>query len=61
MNEQLSLQQVIDIHYIARLVEQAYGAGRLSKDLRDCGDRLNILLQGHVVEGEEAGSNADFV
>ena len=42
MNEQL-VQAVIDLHDIARLVEQQLGKGALSEDLRKCADRLHVL------------------
>jgi hypothetical protein len=42
MNEQLA-QAVIDLHDIARLVEQQLGKGALSEDLRKCADRLHWL------------------
>lgn len=38
-------QSVIDLHYIARLVEQRIGNGLLSQDLRNCADRLNELIK----------------
>ena len=44
MYEQLQ-QSVIDIHDIARLIEQQIGEGQLSADLRDCADRLAMLLK----------------
>jgi hypothetical protein len=42
MNAQLA-QAVIDLHDIARLVEQQLGKGALSEDLRKCADRLHLL------------------
>ena len=42
MNEQLA-QAVINLHDIARLVEQQLGKGALSEDLRKCADRLHLL------------------
>ena len=42
MNEQLA-QAVINLHDIARLVEQQLGKGALSEDLRKCADRLHVL------------------
>ena len=32
---------VIRLHDIARLVEEKIGAGALSKDIRECADRLS--------------------
>jgi hypothetical protein len=42
MNEQLA-QAVINLHDIARLVEQQLGKGALSEDIRKCADRLHEL------------------
>lgn len=42
MNAQLA-QAVINLHDIARLVEQQLGKGALSEDLRKCADRLHLL------------------
>ena len=42
MNASLS-QTVIDLHDIARLVEQQLGKGALSEDIRKCADRLHVL------------------
>lgn len=44
MYEQLQ-QSVIDMHDIARLIEQQIGQGQLSADLRNCADRLAMLLK----------------
>jgi len=44
MYEQLQ-QSVIDMHNIARLIEQQIGQGQLSADLRNCADRLAMLLK----------------
>lgn len=39
-------QAVIDLHNIARLVEEAFGQpGSLSIDIRRCGDRLANILK----------------
>lgn len=42
-NTQL-LDAVIQLHNIARLVEQEIGSGKLSEDIRNTADRLNILI-----------------
>ena len=42
MNAQLE-QAVINLHDIARLVEQQLGKGALSEDLRKCADQLHLL------------------
>jgi hypothetical protein len=49
MNEKF-LDAVIELHNIARLVEQEIGAGQLSQDIRNAADRLNILLRVEVEE-----------
>lgn len=53
MYEQLK-QSVIELHDIARLVEQEIGQGQLSLDLRDCADKLALLIKLDV----EVNSNA---
>lgn len=49
MYEQLN-QSVIELHDIARLVEQEIGQGQLSMDLRNCADRLAMLIKVDVEE-----------
>lgn len=44
MYEQLQ-QSVIELHNIARLIEQGIGTGQLSLDLRDCAERLAMLIK----------------
>lgn len=39
------LDDVIRLHDIARLVEQEIGQGNLSDDIRNCANRLNVLLK----------------
>ncbi len=41
---------VIALHDIARKVEQEIGVGKLSKDIRDCADRLHNLGKPMKVE-----------
>lgn len=36
---------VIQLHDIARAVEQNIGKGQLSDDIRQCADRLNALIK----------------
>jgi replicative DNA helicase len=36
---------VIQLHNIAREVEQQIGVGELSQDIRECADRLNELIK----------------
>lgn len=46
MEKENNLEQtVIDIHNIARTVEQRIGKGQLSEDLRNCADRLAELIK----------------
>jgi hypothetical protein len=35
---------IIQLHDIARVVEQEIGKGQLSDDIRKCADRLQVLL-----------------
>ena len=49
MNEKF-LDAVIELHNIARLVEQEIGAGQLSQDIRNAADTLNMLLRVEVEE-----------
>jgi hypothetical protein len=35
---------VIQLHDIARKVEQEIGTGQLSEDIRKCADRLTVLI-----------------
>lgn len=47
MDENNTLQQyVIDLHNIARKIEEQIGIGLLSEDLRNCADRLHTLTKG---------------
>jgi hypothetical protein len=49
MNEKYQLHDaVIQLHNIARLVEQDIGTGQLSQDIRNAADRLNMLLRIEV-------------
>lgn len=43
-------QAVIDLHNIARAVEQQFGQGNLSDDIRQCANRVNHLLQPYIKE-----------
>lgn len=51
MYEQLQ-QSVIELHDIARLIEREIGSGQLSLDLRDCAERLAILIKVSVKEAK---------
>ncbi len=53
MNDQLS-DAVVQLHDIARLVEQEIGSGLLSEDIRNAADRLHALTKIEV----EANNNA---
>lgn len=50
MKEQLN-QAVLNLHDIARLVENHIGQGKLSEDIRNCADRLHELLQPIKITG----------
>ena len=55
MNEKFQLHEaVIQLHDIARLVEQEIGAGQLSQDIRDAADCLHMLTKIEV----EVNNNA---
>jgi hypothetical protein len=44
---------VIELHNIAQLVEQNFGEGNLSADLRNCADRLHVAALGvRIAESE---------
>ena len=43
MHKQLSSDLVIQLHNIARTIEQQIGIGQLSSDLRNVADRLHAL------------------
>ena len=46
MDKESKLEQaVMDVHNIARLIEQEIGTGQLSLDLRDCAVRLAMLIK----------------
>jgi hypothetical protein len=36
---------VIKLHDVARSVEKELGKGKLSKDIRECADKLNVLVK----------------
>lgn len=43
-------QVVIDLHNLARVVEQQVGVGSLSMDIRKCADRLTALIKPVTLE-----------
>jgi hypothetical protein len=46
-------QAVIELHNVARQVEQAFGqAGQLSEDIRKCADRLAEVVKHRETKGE---------
>jgi hypothetical protein len=46
MASSVELQQaIIQLHDIARVIEQEIGQGALSEDVRKCGDRLTTLIK----------------
>jgi len=44
------LDSVITLHDVARLIEQEIGQGSLSDDVRNCANRLNVLLKEEVTK-----------
>lgn len=44
MNDHLN-DAVIQLHNIARLIEQEIGSGKLSEDIRNTADRLQMLIK----------------
>jgi len=53
MNEKSQLlDAVVQLHNIARLIEQQIGTGQLSMDIRDAADRLNTLTQPFKITQE---------
>ena len=53
MNEKSQLPDaVIQLHNIARTIENAIGQGQLSEDVRNCADRLHDLIKPFVKEKE---------
>ena len=47
-------QLVIDLHNIARQIEQAWGSdGDLARDIRNCADRLNSVISNTTKKQEE--------
>ena len=44
-NKQELDQSVIELHNIARRIEQNVGQGQLSEDVRKCADRLHELIK----------------
>lgn len=53
MNEKSQLNDaVIQLHDIARAIEQTIGAGKLSYDIRDCADRLHWIVNAVLTDKE---------
>lgn len=48
-------EAVIQLHNVARLLEQEVGRGQLSDDIRDCADRLHKLVRYDYIKKEEHG------
>lgn len=47
MQDEINLKlkdAIIELHNIARLIEQEIGRGNLSDDIRNCADRVNVLI-----------------
>ena len=54
MNEKLQLHDaVVQLHDVARLIEQQLGTGQLSIDVRDAADRLNTLINPIKMEAKQ--------
>jgi hypothetical protein len=45
-------QAIIDLHWIASLVEKKIGVGQLSDDIRQCADRLHVVKEQAGVKNE---------
>ena len=52
MNKLEYIDAVITLHTIARGVEEDFPYGQLSEDIRDCADRLHILIQSVKITEE---------
>jgi hypothetical protein len=39
------MDEVIRLHDLARRIEQEFGHGQLSEDIRKAADRLNVLIK----------------
>lgn len=48
-------EAVIQLHNIARTIEQEIGRGLLSEDIRDCADRLHRLVRYDYIKKETDG------
>lgn len=48
-------EAVIQLHNVARTVEQEIGRGQLSDDIRDCADRLHKLITYDYIKKEANG------
>ncbi len=47
---------VMELHNIARQIEQEIGSGQLSEDVRKCADRLHELIKIQVGADHHAGN-----
>lgn len=48
-------EAVVQLHNVARIVEQEIGIGLLSEDIRDCADRLHKLVRYDYIKKEDDG------
>lgn len=48
-------EAVVQLHNVARTVEQEIGQGLLSEDIRDCADRLHKLVRYDYIKKENNG------
>lgn len=46
-------EAVMELHNIARLVENEIGKGLLAQDIRDCADRLHRLVKYDYLKKED--------
>ena len=44
---------IIKLHDVARSVEKELGKGKLSKDIRECADKLNALVKSKRKRNEQ--------
>lgn len=50
-------QEVIELHHIARKIENNIGVGKLSEDLRSVADRLHELIKVQYVKSASSDRN----
>jgi hypothetical protein len=45
-------EAIIQLHDVARTIEQEIGKGQLSDDIRKCADRLHTLIKKEIVQND---------